>query len=611
MFELSAIALFILASIFLLVLWAYWSFQRQVKGVGGMPGPHQALSLHNPLGMLLPASLQPHDYKMAWKARDYNYLFGKYQSNVVAVVSMGERNIFVADAELIQSITAQAKLFPKPTHIYTALDLLGKNVVTTEGMEWKRHRKIASPSFSERNNRLVHEQTLFHLQAMMDDWRLQAKNNNASSSNNQLAGKQLSTSICVNETMMLLTALIICGAGMGLPITWSQRYEPTGTHRLSLLKALEIVSHTALTRALTPAALIPLLPGQSWRELEVGWSEFEGYLRELIRDARARILQQKEEGSLTEDPRDHDVLTALMHASLAEMEESNHTTTTSASLTESEIIGNIFIFLIAGHETTAHTLMFALTLLALYPDVQERLHQELTTVLASSSSPTTTRLPTYEDFNRLSYTQAVIWETLRLFPPVVAIPKQAAEDVTMNGYAVAKGAYVHLHVAGMQRHPGVWGSDANQFRPERFLKGGSKSTPAPSAATDSSSTSSSGTKTNAEWQENGEDSESTSALEMPRKGLLPFSLGIRSCLGKRFAQVESVCTLATLVQRYRILPDLAKMGLPADCSRERMEAHMLEAKSILTLIPVHDIWLRLEERGSHYSNMSTQQQTAI
>jgi len=78
--------------------------------------------------------------------------------------------IYTADADVISQITTRRNDFPKPIKIYKAVDIYGKNVVTLEGAEWRRHRKITSPPFTERNNHLVWSESLFQAQTMLTSW---------------------------------------------------------------------------------------------------------------------------------------------------------------------------------------------------------------------------------------------------------------------------------------------------------------------------------------------------------------------------------------------------------------------------------------------------------
>jgi cytochrome P450 len=173
----------------------------------------------------------------------------------------------------------------------------------------------------------------------------------------------------------------------------------------------------------------------------------------------------------------------------------------------------MFIFLLAGHETAAHTLCFTFALLALYPDEQERLYQHIKGVMSSLNNT-----HTYEDMSRFTHTLAVFHETLRLFPPVTLIPKVAAEDTTLTvsnavggrtTFPVALGTEIELNVAGLHYNPRYW-KDPRKFMPERFL---------------------------GDW---------------PKDAFIPFSQGARACLGRRFGETEAIAVINMLVSKYRL-----------------------------------------------------------
>ncbi|KAI9456378.1 cytochrome P450 [Lactarius psammicola] len=144
----------------------------------------------------------------------------------------------------------------------------------------------------------------------------------------------------------------------------------------------------------------------------------------------------------------------------------------SLTITDQELFGNLFIFFLAGHETTAHTLCFTFALLALYPNEQERLYQQIKDIMADLNG-----MPTYEDMNRFTLSMGVLYETLRMFPPVSAIPKHATEDTSLTvgntdggttTFPVPSGTEINLHVPGLHYNPRYW-KDPHTFRPERFL----------------------------------------------------------------------------------------------------------------------------------------------
>jgi cytochrome P450 len=231
----------------------------------------------------------------------------------------------------------------------------------------------------------------------------------------------------------------------------------------------------------------------------------------------------------------------------------------SKALTDSEILGNAFVFILAGHETTANALHFSCVQLAMYPERQKALQANLDEIMAEKPDPNDW---TYEDdFPKLfgSLAAGVLNETLRLIPAVVGIYKRAPAGqpqrlVYEGGETTIPGdAWVVLHSPGLHRNPSYWPpvpnkdgtidpDDANQFKPERWLlQSQANSSKRQESQQDRADlTGPSGPDTSA-------------ALFKPEKGAyVPFSEGHRSCLGRRFAQVEAVAVIAYLFRFYSV-----------------------------------------------------------
>lgn len=176
----------------------------------------------------------------------------------------------------------------------------------------------------------------------------------------------------------------------------------------------------------------------------------------------------------------------------------------------------MFIFLFAGHETTAGTLAFAFGLLALHPTAQERLYDEIKAVIGNGEFQ-------YQMLNSMPFTLAIMYETLRMYPPVESIPKYTlAETTTLGKYVIPKDCLVDIHAFGAHFHPS-WGEDRFVFNPKRWFND-------PVCADSASATLS--------------DSASLKGfLKSYRYAFIPFSDGPRACLGKRFAEIEFMTCL--------------------------------------------------------------------
>jgi cytochrome P450 len=175
-----------------------------------------------------------------------------------------------------------------------------------------------------------------------------------------------------------------------------------------------------------------------------------------------------------------------------------------ARLDEAEVRDEIVTFLLAGHDTTANTLAWAFWLLAMHPDVEADVRRELREVLGG-------RTPAPADLERLVVTEAVIKETLRLYPAAPMIPRRAVREATVGGYVVPAGSEVIVWVYFTHRDARAF-PDPEAFRPARFLGGGESA--------------------------------------LPKGAFIPFGAGPRACIGRTFAMAEAVAALAVLLQRW-------------------------------------------------------------
>ncbi|KAH8824605.1 fatty acid hydroxylase [Flagelloscypha sp. PMI_526] len=212
---------------------------------------------------------------------------------------------------------------------------------------------------------------------------------------------------------------------------------------------------------------------------------------------------------------------------------------TGQGLPEDNIARNLVTFMIAGHETTSGTLSFMTYFLLKHPEAMRKLREEVDTVVGK-------RPVMYEDLSKLVYMQAVMRETLRLFPPASMRTVVPLEDTTLaNGkYAVKKGSMVVLNSSEMQRDPLVWGDDAEEFKPERMLDGKFEA--------------------------------------LPKNAWQPFGFGARACIGRPFAWQEMQITMSTILQTF----DLTLVD----------PSYNLELKQTLTVKP-HGMFIHAKLRA--------------
>lgn len=180
---------------------------------------------------------------------------------------------------------------------------------------------------------------------------------------------------------------------------------------------------------------------------------------------------------------------------------------TGRSMTDAQVRDEVMTLFLAGHETTAVALTWTWVLLARHPGVEARLHAELDDVLGG-------RRPTFADLPDLAYTRQVLSEVMRLYPPAWAFSREVvADSVDLCGYTFPRRATLIVCQYLLHRDARWW-PDPERFDPDRF---------APDRRT-----------------------------ARPKCAYLPFSMGVRGCIGEQFAWAEGLLVLATLAQRWRL-----------------------------------------------------------
>ncbi|XP_064011539.1 thromboxane-A synthase isoform X2 [Pogoniulus pusillus] len=207
-------------------------------------------------------------------------------------------------------------------------------------------------------------------------------------------------------------------------------------------------------------------------------------------------------------------------------------------LTEDEIAGQAFLFLIAGYETTTSTLSFATYLLATNPECQERVLQEVDDFSAKHM------VPDYQNVQELPYLDMVIAETLRMYPPAFRFTREAAKDSLVLGQHIPAGAVIEVAVGHLHHNPEFW-PEPEKFIPERFTEEARK--------------------------------------EQHPFAYLPFGAGPRGCIGMKMGLLETKITLLRILQKFQF----------KTCPETEIP---LQLKSKATLGPKNGVYIMLESR---------------
>jgi len=525
-------------------------------------------------------------------------------SDAFWTVGPGGQNLLVADAEVVAQVVHRWKDFPKPVQAYTSLRVYGQNVVTAEGPTWQRHRKITGPPFNERNNRyltlissrekntnmysLVFRETLAQAKAMLASFTHDARGYEST------AGQEPTVEDLLRWTMTI-TLHVISGAGFNLKMAWpfssvtdsdlpakpsktdvekqSITFKMTQKHNLSFQESVTAITVYLPFICFVPANMLRYSPFRIMRDALRASDDFVAYMREMIAEAQSPSAMAE---AATAKERDDtlssgkaDLLGTIVRAGKSD---------SNMVLNEEETIGNIFIFIMAGHETTASALQVALLLLATHPNIQQKVQAEIDGIWAAKDPCEDL---SYGDYPKMRTIMAVMLEALRLFPAIALIPKvtnSAPQTLKMGDYEihVPTSTTVSIDTIGLHRNTKYWGPDPHEFRPSRWLMAPGYTQP----------------------KDTVNESTAHSDLLCPVKGsYMAFSGGFRACLGKKFAQVEFCCLVAVLLKDHSI--ELVKEnGRSWEETRRKAEMDMNARRSGLAMRMQKKIKVRFVKRGT-------------
>jgi cytochrome P450 len=355
-------------------------------------------------------------------------------------------------------LVTEASKFVKSRDYRALAQVLGNGLLTSEGEAWRRQRKRIQPAFR-------HENILAYTSLMVER------------ANRMLAGWRPGETRDVHQDMMRVTLEIIAEALFGFDV--SPQAE-------SISAALQTFTEKFINQAsfafLLPARLP--VPGR-WR--------LERAARNLSRIIYAMIQERRARPQATGD----------LLGTLLGMQSSEE-----GPMDDRQLRDELITLLLAGHETTAIALSWTFYLLAQHPAVEANLARELCEVLAG-------RLPEARDLPRLRYTEMVVKESMRLYPPAWGIGRETLEDFELDGYRLPAGTNIFLVQWITHRDPRFY-EDPERFEPDR-------------------------------WRD-----DPIRSGRLPRFAYFPFGGGPRVCVGASFAMAEATLLLAAIAQRFHL-----------------------------------------------------------
>ncbi|CCO34055.1 Cytochrome P450 3A31 [Rhizoctonia solani AG-1 IB] len=340
---------------------------------------------------------------------------------------------------------------------------------------------------------------------------------------------------------MQITLCVISKAGFGQYIEWGDDGEVPEGHKLTFKQSLFTVSQNFPILILVPKWAFGW--NKHWAHVRDAYEEMRCSTSTLERTASTPDLrsQAPEPSPRITNPgvqveEQHDLFNQLILAH----DDSN-------SLSKEELLGNVFLFLFGGYETTAHSLCFALGLLATHPEEQRKVFEQIQELQKDHNDFS------YEDLPKYTNTLAVFYETLRLYPIGPELPRCAGSNATLTytphhakepaSLKIKDGTKVIINISGLHYNPAYW-DDPNEFIPGRFL--------------------------DPNWN---------------RDAFLPFLGGPRACIGRRFAETTAVTVLVRLLSKYAVTVDESKFKfIEGESMRDRRE-RFFNVSTKVTLTP--------------------------
>jgi cytochrome P450 len=375
----------------------------------------------------------------------------------LVAVRLGPRKVHLASHPdfVEQVLVTENRKFGKSYVFELLRPMLGNGLLNSEGEFWLRQRRLMQPAFNKANVNNYASTIVADTQRLLNQWT---------------DGRQIE----LHHEMSRLTLGIVGRALMDMDLT-----DAANEVAAPLESAMRDFSHR-FESAWNPPIWVPT-PRNRRAKRNVG--QLDAVVNRIIR-------QRRQEGDRG------DLLSKL----IAARDEVDQT-----GMTDRQLRDEVMTLFLAGHETTANALVWTWYLLAQYPEIERRLLSEISTVVGD-------RWPELRDVPYLTYTDAVVKESLRLFPPAFAFSRRVLTDATIGGFHVPAGTAVLMSQWVIHRDP-RWFHLPDLFMPERWL---------------------------------GEQ-----PATRPAYAYFPFGGGPRVCIGNTFAMLELVLVIAAIAPRFR------------------------------------------------------------
>ncbi|KAE8422976.1 cytochrome P450 monooxygenase [Aspergillus pseudocaelatus] len=396
---------------------------------------------------------------------------------LLILVTPATCELYIADVDAAKQVLTRWRDFPKPSSLLEKMNVFGKNLATVEGVDWQRHRKLTARAFHEKLHEAVWVESTRNALKVLKKW-INTKSVYSTRSDMMALSLGVLFKACLNiggvdkdDTRMLAGDVAACQWHLDVVLNGISNPIGLGVGGIKKLKT----SYKALGELLT---------------------EF----------VEARTARSK-------------------HTTHADLLSSILAPTDHRALSTDEVTGNLFLFMFAGHETTANALIYIIHLMAIFPAWQDWALAEVDQLLYNQANGE--KVPSYRQIlPQIQRLRAILYETLRLYGPVPTIVRQTnsmAQTLVLSEREtiIPKDTPVNVNAIALHTDPKQWGPDPLAWRPDRWIS-----------------------------------QESDSSLQMVSnelfRCLFAWGDGPRLCPGQKFSQIEIFAVLLCLLKSHRV-----------------------------------------------------------
>ncbi|XP_028763757.1 cytochrome P450 716A67-like [Neltuma alba] len=413
--------------------------------------------------------------------------------------------LILTDPLLIKDMFNRNYDFIKPNMI-PITKYISTGLACYEGDKWAKHRKIINPAFNLQQMKILLPIVCQSCNDMINKWE------------NILSPTDGTCEVDVWPWLKNLTKEVISRAAFGSSYKEGRQIFDLLTEQAELVMN-DVQKHQ-----------IPL-----WRFVPTKENKRMKAIDRNVEATLEYIINKKEEAMKAGETTPNDLLGILLESNLKEIEEQGNKKNVGLSM--KDVIDECKLFYIAGQETTSALLVWTMMLLSKYPDWQARAREEVLRVFGNKK-------PDFDALSRLKIVTMILYEVLRLYPPIVRVERYVEKDMKLGNLLVPGGVQICIPILMMHHDQQLWGDDAKEFKPDRFSEGISKASKGTPVA------------------------------------FFAFGGGPRICIGQNFAFLEAKMALSLILQCF---------------SFELSPTYSHALTTVITLQPQHGVQLILHK----------------